>query len=78
MNHVHIAVYHARKQGKTHLIYNPNMEEEFKTNRIVMNELKCAIENNALEVYYQPTVELASAKIIGVEALVRLSMKNQD
>lgn len=71
MNHVRIAVYHARKEGNPFAIYNSNMQEDQTTNRIVINELRRSIENNELEIYYQPTVELATGTIIGAEALVR-------
>jgi len=71
INHVRIAVYHARKEGNPFAIYNANMQEDPSTNRIVINELKRSIENNELEIYYQPTVELTTGTIIGAEALVR-------
>lgn len=71
INNARTAIYHARKQGKPYIIYNPNMEEDFTTNRVVMNELKQAIEHNALEIYYQPMLDLSTGKIIGAEALVR-------
>ncbi len=71
INHVRVAVYHARKEGNPFAIYNPNMQEDQTSNRIIINELKRAIENNELEIYYQPTVELETGTIIGAEALVR-------
>lgn len=71
LNHANIALYHARKEGRPYIIYNPEMEEDFTQNRVMMNELKRSIESNELEIYYQPVVELATGKIVGAESLVR-------
>lgn len=69
INHARTAVFHARKKDKPFAIYNSNMEDDFKTNRIMMSGLKTSIENQDIKIYYQPTVELATGKIIGAEAL---------
>jgi|GEM_PF-2091449 len=71
IDHVRIAVYHARKDAKPYMVYNSNMKEDLTTNRIAMNQLKKSIEENELEIHYQPAVEFATGKIIGAEALVR-------
>jgi diguanylate cyclase len=71
LHNANIAVHHARKQGRPYTLYNTEMEEDFTQNKIMLNELKRSIENNDLEIYYQPLVELASGKIVGAESLVR-------
>ncbi|MCE0722875.1 MULTISPECIES: putative bifunctional diguanylate cyclase/phosphodiesterase [Legionella] len=71
VSHARTAVFHARKKSKPFAIYNSNMEDDFTSNRIVMNSLKKSIENQEIKIYYQPTVELATGKIIGAEAKVR-------
>lgn len=71
LSHANVALYHARKEGKPYILYNSEMEEDFAQNRIVMAELKRTIENNELEIYYQPIVQLTTGKIIGAESLVR-------
>lgn len=71
IHHAQIAVYQARREGKPYIIYQSHMEEDFITNRIILNELKQAIEHDGLEIYYQPSIELSSGKIINAEALVR-------
>ncbi|QMT59432.1 bifunctional diguanylate cyclase/phosphodiesterase [Legionella sp. PC997] len=71
ISHARTAVFHARKKEKPFAIYNANMEEDFTTNRIVMNALKKSIENQEMKIYYQPAVELKTGRIIGAEVMVR-------
>ncbi|HHF0525067.1 TPA: putative bifunctional diguanylate cyclase/phosphodiesterase [Legionella anisa] len=71
VSHARTAVFHARKKNKPFALYNSNMEDDFTSNRIVMSSLKKSIENQEIEIYYQPSVELATGKIIGAEAKVR-------
>lgn len=72
MSHANIAAYHARKEGKPYVIYNTQMEDVTQ-NRIILSELKNAIENNELEIYYQPVLDLETQAIVGAEALVRFN-----
>ena len=71
LNHANIALAHARKQGTPYLLYHFEMEEDFTNNRMMMHELKRAIEDNELDIYFQPIVELATGNIIGAESLIR-------
>jgi diguanylate cyclase (GGDEF)-like protein len=52
-------------------IYRPEYDQ-YNTRRLMMvSELKTAIEQNHLELFFQPKLELATRRITGVEALVR-------
>ena len=44
---------------------------KYQTDLTLRNQLQVAIENQQLEVFYQPFVDLKSEQIIGVEALAR-------
>ncbi|STY28521.1 regulatory protein (GGDEF and EAL domains) [Legionella wadsworthii] len=68
VSHARTAVFHARKKGEPFAIYDPDMEEDFISNRIVMSSLKKAIENQEMKIYCQSIVELSTGKIIGAEA----------
>lgn len=70
INHAGIALFHARKESKPYVVYN-KMMEDFVLNRVVITELKNAIENDELEIHYLPVVELATGHIVGAESLVR-------
>ena len=66
------AMYRAKEQGKNrYMIYHSNMEQRFLDKLTFEKELRNAIQNNHLELYYQPQIDLRNQKILGVEALLR-------
>ncbi len=71
ISHANIALHHARQQGLPYMIYQADMEDDLTQNRAIMGELKRAIENNELDIYFQPIVNLTTGEIIGAESLVR-------
>jgi EAL domain-containing protein (putative c-di-GMP-specific phosphodiesterase class I)/GGDEF domain-containing protein len=51
--------------------YRPE-HDQYNTRRLtIISELKEAIKNDQLELYFQPKYDLSSERVIGVEALVR-------
>ncbi len=66
------AMFSAKQVGKESIqAYDREMAEKFEYRLIMEKELKLAIENNSLELYYQPQIDLASNKANAVEALIR-------
>ena len=51
--------------------YDPSMDERVRARRRLAAELRDAIANAQLEIYYQPQVSVATGKIHGFEALLR-------
>ena len=67
-----IAMNYSKKSGGGQFnIYHTNMESKNIEDLKLENELRDAIKNNELVVYYQPKYDLSNGKIIGAEALVR-------
>ncbi len=67
-----VAMYAAKAKGKGRwMLFEETMAEETLERFEIANALGSAIENEELLVYYQPIVDLATQKTIGVEALVR-------
>ncbi len=66
------AMYQAKKEGRnTTRFYQEQMDQWIKKRIFLENGLRHAIENNELELYYQPVIEIESQKIVGAEALLR-------
>jgi len=67
-----IAVYRAKKQGQGQLCYfEAAMQEHFSRSYLIETSLKEAIAEQDFELHYQPVIEAVTAKIVGVEALIR-------
>ncbi|MBR4509232.1 MAG: EAL domain-containing protein [Ruminococcus sp.] len=51
--------------------YEPSMHDSIIGNTELEKSLALAIDNNELQLFYQPKIDLKTGKIIGVEALIR-------
>lgn len=70
--HANIARSKAKQQGgDKFLFYQSSMNRESKKELMLENNLRKALENNEIEIYYQPQVYADSLKLYGAEALVR-------
>ena len=68
-----MAMYRAKAQGKgCYRVFEPGMHAEVVERLELEADLQRALERGDFVVHYQPIVELASGRIVGVEALVRL------
>jgi diguanylate cyclase (GGDEF)-like protein len=66
------AMYEAKAAGKnTYAVYDRALADETFLRLQLHTELRQAIEREQLVLHYQPIVDLARARVIGVEALVR-------
>jgi diguanylate cyclase (GGDEF)-like protein/PAS domain S-box-containing protein len=66
------AMYRAKgKERGSHVTFDNSMHVGVMSRLRTEQELRQAIENNQLELHYQPIVHLISRRVSGVEALVR-------
>jgi len=72
MKNADIAMYHAKKSGRNNYQYfSKRLNEESIFKLKIESKLRHAVENNELEMYYQPQVALATGEIAGAECLLR-------
>ncbi len=67
-----LALYRAKEEGRDrYCFHSEELDRNVRERVALTNELRAALGNQELELYYQPQVELASGRILGLEALVR-------
>lgn len=73
IKHADIALYDAKLNGKNRFtVYDTDLDDDSsKQNEEMVKSLQSAIENDEIEVYYQPKINAKTEDIMGFEALVR-------
>lgn len=66
-----VAMYIAKRENLGYSIYDPNKDTHSIGRLALMTDFRKAIENNLLELYYQPKVHVHDGSLAGVEALLR-------
>ncbi len=67
-----LAMYQAKKeQGNSFHIYTPELNTQAVKRMDMEHRLRKAIQDQELEVHFQPQVDITSGAIVGAEALVR-------
>lgn len=66
------AMYKAKDAGRnTFHLYQPELSTAATGRLELINDLRHALENQELRVYYQPRVDATNGRIVGAEALIR-------
>ncbi|MEX1059399.1 MAG: diguanylate cyclase, partial [Methyloceanibacter sp.] len=73
-----LALYGAKDEGRNcYRFHSQDLDLEVHERVRVADELRVAVEQGELELYYQPQVELSTGRIIGLEALIRWNHKTR-
>jgi len=72
LKHADIALYRAKHEGKNrHEFFTREMTRALEDRQRLEEELKLALEQRQFVLYYQPQIDLSSARVVGLEALIR-------
>ncbi|MGP8209115.1 MAG: putative bifunctional diguanylate cyclase/phosphodiesterase [Acidimicrobiales bacterium] len=71
MRHADVAMYVAKEAGGGVRFYDPAEDRSGMRSLTLATDLRRAIEQETLEVWYQPVVQIATGEVLGCEALLR-------
>ena len=66
-----VAMYAAKNTSVGVAMYGEDLDEHSPRKLALVGELRSVIDNHGLALHYQPKVDMATGRVIGVEALVR-------
>jgi diguanylate cyclase (GGDEF)-like protein len=67
-----IALYRAKHEGRaTFCVFEPGMEEQLRQRRALEWDLKRGLEEGEFQLVYQPQIDAATRRVVGIEAVVR-------
>ncbi len=72
-----VAMYTAKRGHEGCVVYAPEQDHFSAPRLTLMSELREVINEDALELYYQPKIDLGSGTVTGFEALVRWMHKER-
>ncbi|QYJ85360.1 EAL domain-containing protein [Shewanella mesophila] len=74
MTHADASMYRAKDLGRNRFCYfSQELENQLVKRNLLITQLRTAIDTEAIEVYFQPKLDLQTMEIVGAEALARLS-----
>ena len=72
LSNADMAMYQAKARGRNHFqFFEQRMQDEIKMNLSLEQDLRHALDNEELQVYYQPITDGSSGRVLSVEALLR-------
>jgi diguanylate cyclase len=69
-----IALYRAKEVRSTWRVFNAGMRARSENRLEILSHLRDVIRSGRLRVVYQPIAQLATGRVLGIEALARLTM----
>lgn len=66
-----VAMYEAKRAQRGIAVYSEHQDPHSRERLALIEDLRRAIEQRAFTMHYQPTVDVATGRVIGMEALIR-------
>lgn len=70
-----IAMYQAKSNRNNYSVYTAGLKNIISENMEIESRLREAIDNELIDVFFQPQVDMSSSKVYGVESLARWNDK---
>jgi len=71
LRHADVAMYRAKQRGGTWASFTPAADGGRAGRLALLADLRAAIDEDAIDVHYQPQVDLRTGRVVAVEALAR-------
>lgn len=71
LQHAEVAMYLGKQQRSPYALYRPELDRHSLLRLALMSELKGAVEDGQLSLYFQPKLNIRARSLYGVECLVR-------
>ena len=71
IKHADSAMFRAKEKGNSYCFYEQGMEDEVYRRLELERELRSALEDDHLQLYYQPKLDAQTGEVLSAEALVR-------
>ncbi len=73
------ALYRAKEKGRDRAeVFDDHLRDQAVRRHSVEQELRQALEDNRIEVYFQPVVRISDGVVVGAEALARIRAESGD
>lgn len=77
LRHAEVAMFFAKRDRESSVIYDPSREENRLSQFTLLGDLREALSENHLVVYYQPKISVSTGLVGAAEALVRWQHPNR-
>ena len=78
MRHADLAMYQAKQEGRDMCArFNEGLKVDAQRRNMLEQSLRLAVRDQAIQVVFQPVVDVAAQRVVGLEALARWSLDGE-